>query len=49
MKLKPPPEAPAWGVMEGLAAGAGDAAAPAPNVNTPEVLFVAPNPPEPPN
>lgn len=48
-KLNPTPAAPDWGVMEGLAEGAGDAAAPAPKVNTPEVLFVAPNPLAPPN
>lgn len=30
--------------MAGLAGGAGDAAAPAPKVKTPEVLLVAPNP-----
>lgn len=48
-KLNPPPGVPDWGAMEGLAEGAGDAAAPAPKVNTPEVLFVAPNALAPPN
>lgn len=48
-KLNPPPAAPDCGAMEGLAAGAGDAAAPAPKVNTPDVLFVAPNALAPPN
>lgn len=48
-KLNPPPDAPDWGAMEVLAEEAGDAAAPAPNVNTPEVLFVAPNALAPPN
>lgn len=48
-KLNAPPGAPGWGAMEGLAAGAGDAADPAPKVNTPEALFVAPNALAPPN
>lgn len=48
-KLNPPPGPPGWGVMEGLAGGAGEAADPAPKVNTPEVLLVAPNAPAPPN
>lgn len=49
-KLNPPPGGPGWGAMEGLAGGAGEAADPAPKVNTPpEVLFVAPNAPAPPN
>lgn len=48
-KLNPPPGAPDWGAIEGLAAGAGEAADPAPNVNTPEVLLVAPNALAPPN
>lgn len=48
-KLNPPPGAPDWGVMEALAEGAGDAADPAPKVNTPEALFVAPNALAPPN
>lgn len=43
-KLNPAPVAPVWGGMAGLAGGAGDAAAPAPKVKTPEVLLVAPNP-----
>lgn len=43
-KLNPPPGAPDW-----LAGGAGEAADPAPKVNTPEELFVAPNAPAPPN
>lgn len=47
--MNPPPVAPDWGVMEGLAEGAGDAAAPAPKVNKTEVLFVAPNALAPPN
>lgn len=47
--MNPPPGAPDCGAMEGLAGGAGDAAAPAPKVNTPEVLFVAPNALAPPN
>lgn len=43
-KLNPPPGVPGWGAMEGLAGGAGEAADPAPKVNTPpEALFVAPN------
>lgn len=51
VKLKPPPGAPGWGVMEGLAEGAGDAPdpAPAPKVKTPEVLFAAPKALAPPN
>lgn len=49
VKLNPPPGAPGWGAMEGLAGGAGEAADPAPKVNTPEALFVAPNAPAPPN
>lgn len=48
-KLNAPPGAPAWGAMEGLAGGAGDAADPAPKVNTPELLFEGPNPLAPPN
>lgn len=48
-KLNPPPDAPDCGVMEGLAEGAGDAAPPAPKVNTPEALFVAPKALAPPN
>lgn len=47
--MNPPPLAPDWGVMEGLAEGAGDDAPPAPNVNTPVLLFVAPNALAPPN
>lgn len=43
-KLNPAPVAPVWGGMAGLAGGAGDAAAPAPKVKTPEVLLGAPNP-----
>lgn len=49
MKLNPPPGTPDWDAMEGLAEGAGEAADPVPKVNTPEVLFVAPNPLAPPN
>lgn len=49
VKLNPPPGAPDWGAMEGLAGGAGEAADPAPKVNTPEALFVAPNALAPPN
>lgn len=49
-KLNPPTAAPDWGAMEELAGGAGEAAAPAPNVNTPGVeLFVDPNALAPPN
>lgn len=48
-KLNPPPGAPAWGVIEGLAEGAGEAVDPAPKANTPEVLFAAPNALAPPN
>lgn len=49
-KLNPPPGGPDGGAMEGLAGGAGEAADPAPKVNTPpEVLFVAPNALAPPN
>lgn len=43
-KLNPPPGAPDW-----LAGGAGEAADPAPKVNTPEELFEAPNAPAPAN
>lgn len=48
-KLNPPPGA--WGGMEGLAGGAGEAAGPPPKVNTPppEALFGAPNALAPPN
>ena len=49
-ELKLNPGAAAWGAMEGLAeGGAGEAAEPTPKVNTPEVLFVAPNALAPPN
>lgn len=48
-KLNPPPGAPVWGAMGGLAAGVGEAAEPTPKVNTPEVLFVDPNALAPPN
>lgn len=47
--MNPLPGAPDWGAMEGLAAGAGEPAAPAPKVNTPEELFVAPKALAPPN
>lgn len=47
--MNPPPGVPGCGAMEGLAEGAGAAADPAPKVNTPEVLFVAPNALAPPN
>lgn len=48
-KLNPPPGGPGWGAMEGLAGGAGEPVEPTPKVNTPEVLFVAPNALAPPN
>lgn len=48
MKLKPPGLT-CCGAMEGLAGAAGGAAAPAPKVKTPGLLFVDPNPPAPPN
>lgn len=50
-KLKPPPGVPCCcGAMEGLAGAAGGAAAaPAPKVKTPGLLFVDPNPLAPPN
>lgn len=48
-KLNPPPAAPDWGAMEGLAGGADGAPDPAPNVNTPEELLVAPKALVPPN
>lgn len=48
-KLKPPPAGPCCGAGAGLAGAAGGAAAPAPKVKTPGLLFVEPNPPAPPN
>lgn len=49
LKVNPLPGVPDCGAMEGFAFGAGEPVPPAPKVNTPEVLFVAPNPLLPPN
>lgn len=48
-KLNPPPGADGWGVMEGVADGAGEPAGAPPKENTPGVLLAAPNAPAPPN
>lgn len=47
--MNPDPGTTCGGAMEGFAGAAGGAAAPAPKVKTPELLFVDPNALAPPN